>query len=176
MTWPERVLLYGIVVGLQPRRVLEIGTHKGGSAMVIVAALDDLGAGKLICVDPQDSVAPEDWKTLAHRATKITGSSPEALSAAAEAAGGLFDFVLIDGDHLAPGVARDIDGTMSVLAPGGYMLFHDAYYTGVAEAIEAGLWRHRNLIDCGMLSTQPTVDNTHTNILWGGLRLMRSRP
>ena len=38
----ERLLLFSPVRALRPGRLLEIGTHKGGSAMIIVAALDDI--------------------------------------------------------------------------------------------------------------------------------------
>lgn len=49
---PERVLLYSTVFGVRPERCLEIGTLHGGSAVITVAALDDIGSGKLVCVDP----------------------------------------------------------------------------------------------------------------------------
>ena len=51
MTVSERVVLYSLIFGLRPQRILEIGTKLGGSALVIGAALDDIGAGQLVCVD-----------------------------------------------------------------------------------------------------------------------------
>jgi SAM-dependent methyltransferase/predicted O-methyltransferase YrrM len=177
MTAPERVLLYSLILGLRPERCLEIGTHKGGSALIIGAALDDLGGGRLVCIDPQPVVAPEHWAQVSHRATLITGASPAVLPQAVESAGGRFDFALIDGDHEYPGVVRDIEGTLGVLAPTAYLLFHDANYFEVARAIDEMICKHANqLVDCGMLSVQQTPENRVERghpVVWGGLRLLR---
>jgi predicted O-methyltransferase YrrM len=177
MTAPERVLLYSLILGLRPERCLEIGTHKGGSALIIGAALDDLGGGRLVCVDPQPIVAPEHWAQVEHRATMIAGPSPDVLPQAVADAGGQFDFALIDGDHEYPGVVRDIEGTLDVLAPSAYLLFHDANYFEVAQAIDEMICKHADrLVDCGMLSVQQTPENRVERghpVVWGGLRLVR---
>jgi predicted O-methyltransferase YrrM len=177
MTAPERVLLYSLILGLHPQRCLEIGTHKGGSALIIGAALDDLGGGRLVCIDPQPVVAPEHWAQVSHRATLIAGASPAVLPQAVEAAGGRFDFALIDGDHEYPGVVRDIEGTLDVLAPTAYLLFHDANYFEVAQAIDEMLCKHADrLVDCGMLSVQQTPEERVVRghpVIWGGLRMLR---
>jgi len=174
MTWSERVVLYSAVFGLRPRRSLEIGTHRGGSAMIIVAALDDVGAGTLACVDPSPAATPEDWAKVAHRATMFAGGSPEVLPEAREAAGGPFDFALIDGDHLSDGVTRDIEGVLPLLAPHAVMLFHDAHNAGVRDGIDRALRKHsRTLTDCGMTSVEETRD-PQPGVSWGGLRMVKS--
>ena len=58
---PERVALYSLVFGLQPRNVLEIGTFRGGSTAIICGAMDDTGCGQLACVDPTPKVDPQLW-------------------------------------------------------------------------------------------------------------------
>jgi predicted O-methyltransferase YrrM len=169
----ERLLLYGLVVGLRPARSLEIGTHKGGSAMIIVAALDEVGAGTLVCIDPAPVVDPAHWQRIAHRATLLEGSSPEVLEPALAMASGHFDFALIDGDHAYPGVMRDIEGVLPVLADDAYVLFHDAHFRDVRGAIDQALLLHRReLIDCGMLSVQKNVE-IENEVVWGGFRLLR---
>jgi SAM-dependent methyltransferase len=177
MTSAERVLLYGLTFGLRPRRTLEIGTFRGGSALVICAALDDIGNGTLTCVDPVPQIAPEHWAQVSHRATLFAEPSPDALPRAMAAAGGPFDLALIDGDHEFPGVVRDIEGVLPVLAPEAHLLFHDAHYWEVADAIDRMLGTHADcLSDCGMLSTERTEENRSVNgrqIVWGGLRLLR---
>jgi len=177
MTSAERVLLYGLTFSLRPRRTLEIGTFRGGSALVICAALDDIGSGTLSCVDPVPQIAPEHWAQVSHRATLFAEPSPDALPRAMAAAGGPFDLALIDGDHEFPGVVRDIEGVLPVLAPEAHLLFHDAHYYEVAEAIDRMLGTHADcLTDCGMLSTERTEENRSVNghqIVWGGLRLLR---
>lgn len=176
MTWSERVVLYGAVFGRRPQRCLEIGTNKGGAAMVMCAALDDLGAGKLICVDPAPVIWPEHWQQIQHRTTLLTGKSPDLLPDAAKAAGGRFDFALIDGDHTKAGVIRDIEGVLEFADDDAYLLFHDAHFTEVREAIDEVLARQKDaLADCGLISSERTPDPKQPNVFWGGLRLLRYR-
>jgi predicted O-methyltransferase YrrM len=171
---PERVLLYALVFGLRPARCLEIGTLYGGSAMITVAALDDVGHGSLVCVDPNPQVTPEAWSGVAHRATLLQGSSPDILAEARRAAGGPFDLALIDGDHSHAGVVRDVMGVMDVLADGGHMLMHDAHYVEVRDGVDEVLHeRATELIDCGMLSSASTPDAHSETVEWGGIRVLR---
>jgi FkbM family methyltransferase len=173
MTMSERVLLYGLIAGLRPRRCLEIGTFKGGSALIITAALDDLGEGRLACVDPNAQIQPEHWRSISHRATLFQAPSPDVLPQASSAVGGKFDFALIDGDHSTEGVVRDIVGVLPHLESNAYLLFHDAHNAEVIEGIERALRQPANgLTDCGLLSTEKTEDAT-PGVFWGGLRLLR---
>jgi predicted O-methyltransferase YrrM len=177
MTVSERVVLYGIVFGLRPRRCLEIGTNKGGSSLIIGAALDDIGAGRLVCVDQNPLIAPEHWEQLAHRVTLLKGTSPDILGQALEVAGGKFDFALIDGDHELPGVIRDIEGVLPLLEDEAYMMFHDAHYYQVSHGIDEMLIKYKDrLTDCGMLSVEQVPENRTENgypVVWGGLRIVR---
>lgn len=177
---PERVLLYSLVFGLRPKRCLEIGTLYGGSARITVAALDDAECdGRLVCVDPEPRLSQETVSAVSHRATVITGHSPEALAEAQREAGGPFDFAMIDGDHSTDGVVRDVKGTMTVLAPGAYMLLHDANFYEVADGVEGLLNQNRDLVDCGLLSRasvpQPDAGRPRP-VFWGGFRLLRYMP
>jgi cephalosporin hydroxylase len=174
---PERLLLYAIVRGIRPARCLEIGTHFGGSTTITCAALDDSGQGRVVCVDPNPLVPPAVWEKVAHRATLLRGSSPDALVEAYTEAGGPFDFAFIDGDHTHTGVVRDVEGVIEVAAPGAHLLFHDSHYWEVSNAIDECLsrWPER-LIDAGTLSTLSTAPLTApdgTVSRWGGLRLLR---
>jgi predicted O-methyltransferase YrrM len=177
MEFPERVALYSTVFGRRPQRTLEIGTFRGGSAAIIVAALDDVGAGELICVDPNPQVDPELWARLAHRATMVAGPSPDILAGLAPTAALRFELTLIDGDHGYDGVARDIEGVLPVLADEAYALFHDAHYHEVAAAIDAALSRHpAELVDCGLISTlevPEAEEEGKRRVVWGGLRMLR---
>ncbi|HUU33868.1 MAG TPA: class I SAM-dependent methyltransferase [Vicinamibacterales bacterium] len=174
---PERLLMYSLVRGLRPVRCLEIGTHFGGSTAITCAALDDVGAGRLVCVDPSPLVPAELWATLAHRATMIRGTSPSALPDAVALSGGLFDFVFIDGDHTHAGVMRDVAGVLTVAAPGAHLLFHDAHYWEVRDAIDECVARDPGrLLDAGTLSalaTNPIEAPDGTSAQWGGFRLLR---
>jgi predicted O-methyltransferase YrrM len=171
---PERVLLYSMVFGTRPERCLEIGTLHGGSAMITVAALDDIGRGKLVCIDPEPQVTPETWAGVEHRATLLKGFSPQILAEAEKTAGGKFEVALIDGDHSHAGVIRDVVGVMDVLAEGGYMLMHDAHYDEVRAGIDELLSANPDrLVDCGMLSSPSTPDADSDTVEWGGIRVLR---
>jgi glycosyltransferase involved in cell wall biosynthesis/predicted O-methyltransferase YrrM len=179
MTLSERVILYSIVFGLQPRRCLEIGTNKAGSSLIMSAALDDIGAGHLVCVDFDPQISSEHWQQLVHHATLLKGTSPDILGQALEAAGGKFDFALIDGDHELPGVIRDIEGVLPLLEDEAYIMFHDAHYYQVSQGIDQMLFKYKDrLTDCGIISVEQTPENRVENghpVIWGGLRMVRHR-
>jgi predicted O-methyltransferase YrrM len=179
MTLSERVILYSLVFGLRPQRCLEIGSNKGGSSLIISAALDDIGAGHLVCVDFDPQIATEHWQQLVHHTTLLKGTSPDILGQALDAAGGKFNFVLIDADHELPGVIRDIEGVLPLLEDEAYMIFHDAHYYQVSQGIDQMLVKYKNrLSDCGMLSVERTPEGRVENgqpVIWGGLRMLRQR-
>ncbi len=175
----ERVLLYGLVAGLQPERILEIGTFQGGSTLIMCAALDDLGSGSIVCVDPDPRVAPEHWEAVQHRATMVPEASPEALYRAADIAGGGFDLAFIDGDHTKAGVERDTEATLPTLSDHAHLLFHDAHYFQIREALDEAVARHpAELSDAGLLSVDASPDMPDADgrdVDWGGLRMLTFR-
>ncbi|MFN2503613.1 MAG: class I SAM-dependent methyltransferase [Acidimicrobiales bacterium] len=179
MTMQERVVLYGLVAGLQPRTVLEIGTFQGGSTMIMCAALDDLGEGRIVCVDPDPRVDPQHWASIEHRATMVAAPSPEAVAEAARRAGAPFDVALIDGDHSFDGVVRDIEATLPTLADDAHLIFHDVHYFEVGDAIDRCLERHGDVLcDAGLVSAGVTPHEEESpgrEVFWGGLRLLRYR-
>jgi predicted O-methyltransferase YrrM len=180
---PERLLLYSLVRGLRPSRVLEIGTRFGGSAGIICAALDDLRQespdhdGRLVCVDAAPEIPAALWTAIAHRTSIVRGRSPEVIPEARAVAAGAFDFIFVDGDHRTEGVARDLAGVLAVAAPGATILCHDACHVDVAAGIDEAIERHStSLIDAGLISTLATASSTRRDGVtehWGGLRLLR---
>ena len=109
---------------------------------------------------------------LADVATLLVGPSPDVLSSAQEQAGGPFDFVLVDGDHTALGVKRDLEGLLSVTTPGCLVLAHDTYNSGVGEglgmALAQGGW-----LDAGVISTTCHAGTEGGQpVNYGGFRLL----
>jgi predicted O-methyltransferase YrrM len=176
MTFPERVVLYSTVFGSRPRRTLEIGMYRGGSSIIIVVALDDIGAGELLCVDPAPQIAAKTWSRIKHRAAVLEGSSTGALENSAPTSADRFQLVLIDRDHSLEGVVRDVKGVLSVVDDEAVLLFHDAHFSKVDEgrgssellAIHAG-----RQIDCGLVSNPATPDEANPDVTWGGPRQLR---
>jgi predicted O-methyltransferase YrrM len=172
MAMSERVVLYSLLVGLRPRRCLEIGTHRGGSALIIAAALDDIEQGSLACVDLAPAIAPQDWRAVAHRTTLYPGASLGVLTEMARGTGARFDFAPIDGDHSTSGALGDIQAVLPVLQDTARIVLHDAHNDKVAEAILLAVGKPGNgLTDCGMISAEkfPPSEGEY----WGGLRLLR---
>lgn len=176
MTRTERLMLFALVVGLRPLRYLEIGTFKGGSALVVASAMDEVRSpGVMVCLDPQPQVADDHWERIHHRAILIKGQSPDALPSAVEAAGGEFDFVLIDGDHSEEGVLRDASAVLPLAADGAHFLFHDSYNPDVARGIDRFVRQHaKALVNFGEMTSEYTIIvQNNTNVKWGGLRMVR---
>lgn len=176
MTRAERLLLFTLAFTLRPARYLEVGTLKGGSALLVNAAMEAAGGdGRLICLDPNPQVSDDHWATLRRRATLLRGFSPDALPEAKQLAGGSFDLILIDGDHTAAGVVRDATGALTVAAPGAHLLFHDAFNADVGSGIDEFVRAHAGrVIDVGPLTRESTSERAPdgSSLLWGGLRLV----
>ena len=178
LTMPERFLLYSLVYGLRPVSAVEIGTAQGGAAMIICAAMDATGSGRLVCIDPAPQVAPDHLATLSHRVSLISAASPEAVAQAHELLESPFDFVFVDGDHTYRGVLRDIEAVGPFLRAGSYVLFHDVHYFEVQDAIDEAR-KYLPFVDCGLLSLDETrTEYLHMGkpVVWGGLRLLRFAP
>jgi predicted O-methyltransferase YrrM len=171
----ERIVIYALVFALRPQRILEIGTHWGGTATIMKAALDDIGHGKIICVDPNPLVTPELLEELSPRIKIIKGFSPAVLPKAVELAGGRFDLSFIDGDHTYEGVLRDIEGVVPVLADDSHVILHDSHNKDIRRAIDEQADRFQAVFtDCGELC-RPWVSEERDGqeIRWGGLRMFK---
>ena len=179
MTHAERLLLFTLTFTLRPSRYVEIGTLHGGSALIVCSAMDALdGDGRMACVDPRPQVSAENWEKLAHRATMITGFSPDVLPQARAAVGGDFDLILIDGDHTRDGVIRDAEGILPFAAKGAKILFHDCHNADVREGIDEFVGQHRRrLLDSGPMTREALVQTCDdgTQVNWGGLRMVEVR-
>jgi predicted O-methyltransferase YrrM len=174
MLLPERLLLYAFVAGIQPSRSLEIGSHTGGSASIITAAMDDVGRGTLVCVDPDPRIPAQILAQISHRAIMIRGRSPEDLSRASKAVNGRFEFAFIDGDHSTLAVVRDTEGLLPFLEETAYLLFHDVHHPEVNAAINILLRDHSDeLTDCGIISVEKSEAPVGSGIFWGGLKAVR---
>lgn len=134
MSVDERLFLYALVRGLEPARVLEICTSRGGSAAVIASAMEDNGSGVVVGVEPIPRIEVSD-DVFNGRFRLVTVSSPQGIEEAARVAGGTFDLVLVDGAHVYQQSLDDALGALPYMSDRAYILFHDAFHFGVSEAI-----------------------------------------
>ena len=152
MSGMERLSLFALVAGLRPQRYLEVGSFRGGSALIVTHAMNVSGNadGRLTLVDPGEvcAIAPDVWIRIQDRAELIVGYSPNALGVLTPG----FDFVLIDGDHSEPAALADLKAAWPLLAPGGTLLAHDWRMPTVRRAIEAFVKETPDLIAFGLIA------------------------
>ncbi len=170
MSIDERLFLYAFIRGIRPERVLEIGTHHGGSATIMACAMEDVSIGKIVCVDPAPDITVS--RRLFHgRVHLLEKPSPEAIPEAARIAGGPFDLALIDGIHVYDQAKSDFEAALRHMTSKGYLLFHDGFNFGVNEAIKETIEANSRLHDCGYVCATPTTAFDFSG--YGGFRLVR---
>jgi len=126
----EIISLARAVAALQPRRILEIGTARGGTLLIWSSlASERVITCDLVHREPQkalfEALPPPGSKC---RVTLLTGNShaPAFKQRVAQELGGeQVDFLFIDGDHTVDGVKADYNDYREFVRPGGLIAFHD---------------------------------------------------
>jgi len=126
----EITALAKAVAELNPGKILEIGTAKGGTLLIWAA----LASEQVITCDLDDmSVQSDLYKALpppgSHcKVDLLSGDSHDPAFKARVAeklAGDKVDFLFIDGDHTQTGVTADYENYREFVRPGGIIAFHD---------------------------------------------------
>ncbi len=144
------------------RAVVEVGSHRGKSTILLAAGLRE--GVPLTAIDPFDDPrwggGPESLGAftenleragLADRVTLQRGVSGDA---AAAWTGPLVGLAWIDGAHDRASVLVDIDGWDARLADGATMLLHDAFSAiGTTQAVLLRLWWSRRYRYVGCVRT-----------------------
>jgi cephalosporin hydroxylase len=176
MCEPDKLMLYSLVRGLRPRRVLEIGVRWGGGARIISAALEDNGdEGFAVGIDPETAAFRPNARDLHNRYFLLEGYSPGAIDAAAKRLGGKIDFCLIDAMHTHDHVLADLSGVLSQMETGGHITLHDTFHAGINAAVGEVLARSPHVADCGFLTRHPEIQDG-VPVAYQGLRLLRVGP
>ena len=137
-TYPEdKLFIYGLVRSLSPEVCVEVGTHRGQTALFISQALRDNGHGHLITCDPIDW-GQRDYIQGFHELAKLItclSCSGDRLEA------DKIDFLFIDGFHQKGNVLSEINHLFPKLSDHAVVLFHDSGgdvpdSVGVNEAVE----------------------------------------
>jgi tRNA A58 N-methylase Trm61 len=117
--------LYGIVSLLRPRRILEIGTNVGVSAIVMAQALRDEGVrdGKIYSVDIDKGALRKAKEQIENEGLLeyIELIHGDVYTAADGSVG--FDLVFLDGDHTYEGIKADFG---AIKEKASYILIHDS--------------------------------------------------
>lgn len=146
--------LYRLIRRLRPRRILEIGTQIGASAVAMALAQRDNGsAPDVTCVDPFLPTGDNDgldslalWYRNVRRSGVgdgiglVMSTSQQALPRMQPG----FDFIVVDGSHAYEDVRYDLDASARLCARGGYVWCHDyVIYESVRRACDEAFASHR---------------------------------
>lgn len=171
MTPGERAALEGVLSELKPALAIEIGTAEGGSLRRIAVHSRE--------VHSFDLVAPDLSAQELENVTLHTGDShallPQVLDELAAASRNV-DFVLVDGDHTAEGVRRDMVDLMASPAVGETtILVHDT----ANDIVRAGLTSFEDehggealYLDLDFVAGHLSHGEPYHHELWGGLGLV----
>lgn len=171
MTFGERAALEGILSQLQPRLAIEIGTAEGGCLRRIAQHSAEVHSFDL--VRPDRSIEALEHVTL------HTGDShallPDLLRRLV-AAGQEVGFVLVDGDHTAAGVERDVrDLLASDAIRRTVILIHDTLNDEVRAGLERVDYHAEPKVayaDLDFVGGHLSDGGPFHHQLWGGLGLV----
>lgn len=153
----EGALLYALVRELKPRRILELGTHSGGSATVMATAVDKNGLERgypyipIDCVDINPEAGwliPEKLRNYLYINIIDIDEWIDCRDATA------YDFIYEDAAHSFYQVQHVYQNLAMLLKPGGVIVSHDTLCPGVGEYVRGGMqaagvsgWREYQIND-----------------------------
>jgi hypothetical protein len=105
MLTAERMALTGLLARLRPRHALELGVYYGGSLSLIAQFCERVWALDIDPAVPSRFAVPPNVDLRIGAADRLLADTLSEL----EAAGVALNFILIDADHSAEGVRRDIE-------------------------------------------------------------------
>lgn len=170
-------LLELLVRMLRPRRILEIGTFTGYSALCMAAGLDAEGELHTTEVDDELETLAQSFFDRSPHGRKIRLHIGSAL-AIAPALGGVFDLVFIDGDKREyPDYYRMLmgdDGGRPLVRSGSVLIADNILWSGkVVEPVARGDRHTQALLEFNrMAAADPRVENVILP-LRDGLNLIR---
>jgi len=117
-----------IITETRPQLIIESGTRWGGGALFLASMLDLIGAGQVISID----IDTEPTRPVHPRIRYLAGSSvdPAIVSEVRRAAAGKRTLVILDSDHHAAHVAKELAIYPEFVSPGGYLIVDDTNIGG----------------------------------------------
>lgn len=117
-----------LLVRTCPDIVVETGTFHGGSALFFAMILDHLGHGRVLTVD----IEPKPNRPEHPRVSYVIGSSVESrvIDQVREEVGGHRAMVVLDSNHDAEHVYKEILAYSPLVQPGDYLIVEDTNLNG----------------------------------------------
>lgn len=113
-----------ILWDLRPTLIIETGTAYGGSALFFAGMLDRRGEGRIISID----IEPHETLPQHPRITYLRGSSVDEQIVAAVRASAAYEarvMVVLDSDHSAAHVRKELDCYAPMVTPGQFLVVED---------------------------------------------------
>jgi hypothetical protein len=176
--WEQYALLNLLDVA-RPAVSVEVGTADGGSLQVVATASD-----KVYSID-MDPACREKLSPLFPNVEFRTGGSAELLPQLLRDIAGRQEplgFVLIDGDHSAEGVRRDIEAVLSFTPTRPlYVVCHDSFNPNCREGMRRVQWQACERLHYVELDFVPGVlcddrPGVEDRSMWAGLAVAVLRP
>ncbi|HEY3166008.1 MAG TPA: class I SAM-dependent methyltransferase [Candidatus Binatia bacterium] len=142
---------------------LEIGSYEGRSALWFLANILTHDTSSITCVDlfgeDIDSTFNDNVKAsgFAHKLTKLKGDSKVVVRNLKNN----FDFVYIDGSHIAKDVLIDAVLAWDLLKPGGIMIFDDYGFVRAPSDNQSQALVPKPAIDAFLLAFHHHIDVLH---------------
>ena len=172
MSPAEQAAIVFILDQLRPKIAIEIGTLFGGSLQVLSKYSDQVYS---IDIDPE---VPKVIGNLFANVRYLTGNSDYLLPPLIDDLqqnGAELAFALVDGDHSANGVRKDINHLLRFRPTVPfYILMHDSFNPECRAGMRAADWENNPYVQAVELDFVPGVVNpapAFRNQLWGGLAL-----
>ena len=169
----ERIALTGVLARVRPRGALEVGVYYGGS-LSLAAQFSE----RILAIDIEPAV--RERFTIPDNVELLIGNSQELIPQALarfEQLGLPLEYVLIDADHSAEGVRRDLNLVLQYRPRKPMVILaHDSGNEHCREGILAANWNanpHVHFVQCDFVPGQiieHSVQNGRGEV-WGGLAL-----
>ncbi|GJD23290.1 hypothetical protein RIVM261_082460 [Rivularia sp. IAM M-261] len=169
----ERMALNGLLARHQPKCSVEIGTYYGGSLSLISQYS---GVVFSIDIDPEVPMRVPAMENVSFLIGKSQDVVPLLFQALDEADIPI-DFILIDGDHSADGVLRDINIILSYVPKQPlFVMMHDSFNPECRRGIMTAKWQDCPYVAWVEVDFVPGRiiegdDNAAKGEMWGGLAL-----
>ncbi len=169
----ERIALTGVLARLRPRGALEVGVYYGGS-LSLAAQFSE----RIFAIDIEPAV--RDRFVLPDNVELLIGNSQELIPQALarfEQLGLPLEYVLIDADHSADGVRRDLNLVLKYRPRKPMVILaHDSGNENCRKGILTANWSgnpHVHWVQCDFVPGQiieHSIQNGRGEV-WGGLAL-----
>ncbi|CAJ35693.1 glycosyltransferase [Methanocella arvoryzae] len=177
MNHSERLAILGVLSRIKPTCCIEVGTYKGGSLSLISQYSDIVFS---IDIDPG---IPEKFGYF-DNVRFLTGPSSVLLPALLKCLDEEnlpVDFILIDGDHSAEGIKRDIESVLAYVPKKPlFVMMHDSFNPECRRGMIEAPWDKSPYVEWVDIDFIPgrviEADPASRGEMWGGLALAYLKP